>query len=99
MVAAVTIIRHYRRYKMRSYVTALQRTFRDAKSMRDYGKRLQWPAEKWPAVRPVVPMLKMMYARWHAWMVLRTIPRDEWPQLRVKVTVLLIRSIMSFEFQ
>ena len=82
--AAYVIVQHYRRYKQRTYVNQLKETFKDAKKMRDYGKRLSWPKENY-AVKSAVPMLKMMYARWYSWMILKRIPKEEWPQLRLKV--------------
>ncbi|KAJ8680107.1 hypothetical protein QAD02_015894 [Eretmocerus hayati] len=83
--AAYTIILYYRQYKKRSYINALRDTFKDAKNMRDYGKHLTWPRENY-AVKSVVPLLKMMYARWYSWMILRRIPREDWPQLRLKMS-------------
>lgn len=83
--AALIIMKHYRHYKQRSYINQLCQTFKNAKTLRNYGKTLPFPRENF-AIRPVVPSLKMMYARWHAWMVLRAIPREDWPQLRLKMT-------------
>lgn len=85
MKAALVIMKHYRLYKQRSYIQQLERTFKNANSLRDYGKSLPWPAENF-AVRPVVPALKKIFARWRAWMVLKVIPREDWPQLRLKMS-------------
>jgi len=52
--------------------------------MRDYGKSVTWPAPPL-SVRPVVGTLQAVHARWRAWMILRAVPREEWPQLRLKV--------------
>ncbi|PSN38767.1 Myosin-IA [Blattella germanica] len=84
MKAALYIMEYYRRAKIRKYIGQLQRVFRDAKKMRDYGKSVQWPPAPL-AVRRVVPMLKGIHARWRAWMILRAVPREEWPQLRLKM--------------
>ncbi|XP_076657255.1 unconventional myosin ID [Halictus rubicundus] len=84
MKAALVIMKHYRIYKIRTYIKELERVFRDAKNMRDYGKRLTWPRENF-AVRHAIHYLRMMYDRWWAWMVLRHIPREDWPQLRLKM--------------
>lgn len=84
MKAALVIMEYYRRYKQRSYIKQLESTFKSAKSLKDYGKSLPWPPENF-AIRHVVPSLKKMYARWWAWMVLRVIPKEDWPQLRLKV--------------
>lgn len=84
MKAALVIMKHYQRYKIRTYVNELEKIFRNAKTMRDYGKRLIWPRENF-AVIHIIFALKLMYERWWAWMILKLIPREDWPQLRLKV--------------
>ncbi|XP_039296527.1 unconventional myosin ID isoform X2 [Nilaparvata lugens] len=84
MKAALAIMNHYRRYKIRSYVTKLSHTFRPAKKMRDYGKSLAWPPSS-IATRRHEPMLRAICDRWRATMILRPYPRSEWPQLRMKL--------------
>ncbi|XP_024946360.1 myosin-IA isoform X2 [Cephus cinctus] len=92
MKAALVIMDYYRRYKKRVYIKELENTFRNAQSLRDYGKSLPWPQENF-AVRSVVPTLKMMYARWRAWMILKVIPREDWGQLKLKISAAsLLRS-------
>ncbi|XP_058800038.1 unconventional myosin ID [Phymastichus coffea] len=83
--AAYTIAQYYKRYKKRSYINKLRNTFQDAENAPHYGKHLPWPKENF-AVKPVVPLLKMMYARWYSWMILKKIPREDWPQLRLKMS-------------
>ncbi|XP_012226345.1 unconventional myosin ID [Linepithema humile] len=96
MRAALVLMYYYRRYKQRAYINELARIFKNAKNMRDYGKHLAWPRENF-AVRYVVPALKNMYARWWAWMVLRVIPREDWPQLRLKMAAgAVLRSKRSY---
>ncbi|CAK9808983.1 Unconventional myosin ID [Anthophora plagiata] len=84
MKAALIIMKHYRKYKMYAYIKELEKMFRNAKTMRNYGKHLSWPPENF-AVRHVILALKAMYDRWWAWMILRLIPREDWPQLRLKM--------------
>ncbi|OAD54424.1 Myosin-IA [Eufriesea mexicana] len=84
MKAALIIMKHYRKYKMHAYIKELEKMFQNAKTMRDYGKHLTWPRENF-AVRHIIFALKMMYGRWWAWMILRLIPREDWPQLRLKM--------------
>ncbi|XP_034946266.1 unconventional myosin ID isoform X2 [Chelonus insularis] len=84
MRAILVIMRHYRRYKQRSYICQLQQTFKSAKTMKKYGKLLPWPRDNY-AIRPVIPALKMMYSRWRAWMILRVIPPEDRPQLMLKM--------------
>ncbi|XP_046390857.1 unconventional myosin ID [Ischnura elegans] len=85
MKAALAIMKYYRRYKIRSYFNSLQNTFSGVAKRKDYGKHLTWPMAPL-AVRKTVPMLQSIHARWRAWMILRSIPKDQWPQLRLKIS-------------
>ncbi|XP_041975732.1 unconventional myosin ID-like, partial [Aricia agestis] len=77
MRAALTIYNAWKRYKFRRYITELQTELR-----RGSGTVMRWPA----APRGVaVPLLQAAYRRWRAWLVLRAVPREQWPQLRLKV--------------
>ncbi|XP_064104605.1 unconventional myosin ID-like isoform X1 [Macrobrachium nipponense] len=82
--AGLTILAHYRKYKMRSYMLELNRVFRNVKQMPDYGKHLRWPAP--PLVlRSMVSDFQSIHNRWRAHMILSNVPRADWPQLRIKV--------------
>lgn len=84
MKAALVIMRHYRKYKLKSYVQDLALRFRNARQLRDYGKGIQWPQP--PLVgREAEKQLRMLFSRWRASMILRKYPRDEWPQLRLQI--------------
>ncbi|XP_071512839.1 unconventional myosin ID isoform X2 [Panulirus ornatus] len=84
LCAAITILRHYRLYKMRSYMLELNRVFRNVKQMQDYGKHVRWPAP--PLVlRSMVSDFQNIHNRWRAQMILSNVPKTEWPQLRIKV--------------
>ncbi|CAB3374689.1 Hypothetical predicted protein [Cloeon dipterum] len=84
MKAALTIMRVYRLYKMRSYFQALQAIFLNVTSRRDFGKSLRWPNP--PLVlRKGVKNLKAIHERWRAWMIIKRIPQEDWPQVRYKV--------------
>ena len=41
--AALTIVRYYRHYKVKSYIREVARRFHGAKTMKDYGKHVKWP--------------------------------------------------------
>uniref|UniRef100_A0A1B6DEF2 Myosin motor domain-containing protein n=1 Tax=Clastoptera arizonana TaxID=38151 RepID=A0A1B6DEF2_9HEMI len=84
MKALLTIMKHYRNYKMRSYIAQLDRIFKNASRLRDFGKSLKWPAPS-IAMKPHIPVLKKIYDLWRACMILRPYPRVEWPQLRMKI--------------
>nr|XP_045596095.1 unconventional myosin ID-like [Procambarus clarkii] len=84
MCAAITILRHYRLYKMRSYILELNRVFRNVRQMQDFGKHVRWPAP--PLVlRSTVSDFQSIHSRWRAHMILSNIDKAEWPQLRIKV--------------
>nr|CAD7591668.1 unnamed protein product [Timema genevievae] len=84
MKAALKIMAFYRKCKIRRYINQLELQFRDAKRLRDYGKSLKWPAPPL-AVRPAVPLLRKLFNSWRAYMILRAVPRNEWPQLKLKI--------------
>uniref|UniRef100_A0A182MQJ1 Myosin motor domain-containing protein n=1 Tax=Anopheles culicifacies TaxID=139723 RepID=A0A182MQJ1_9DIPT len=84
MKAALVIMRHYRKYKLKSYVQDLAVRFRNARTLRDYGKGIQWPQP--PLVgRQAERHLRMLFSRWRAAMILRKYPREQWPQLRLQI--------------
>ena len=85
MKAALYIMNYYRRYKMRSYAHELQRSFSGVRKMRDYGKSVKWPTAP-RVLGHCVGDLQAIHARWRAQMILSKVPRDEWDQLRLKVT-------------
>ncbi|XP_002067667.2 unconventional myosin ID [Drosophila willistoni] len=82
--AAVTIMRAYKTYKLRSYVQELANRFRNAKQTRDYGKSIQWPQPPL-AGRKAEAKLHRIFDFWRANMILRKYPRSEWPQLRLQI--------------
>lgn len=84
MKAAVTIMKHYRAYKRRTYVQELATKFRSARSMKDYGKHIVWPRPP-IAARRAEPGLRMLFNKWRVCMMLRKFPRSEWAQLRLQV--------------
>uniref|UniRef100_A0A8C8VQ68 Unconventional myosin-Id n=1 Tax=Pelusios castaneus TaxID=367368 RepID=A0A8C8VQ68_9SAUR len=78
--AALTIIRHYRRYKVKSYICEVSRRFHNVKSMKDYGKHVKWP------IPPKV--LYFLFFRWRANVLIKSIPPEDLPQLRAKVAAM-----------
>ncbi|XP_055916634.1 unconventional myosin ID [Eupeodes corollae] len=84
MKAALVIMRYYKTYKLRSYISDLAQRFRHAKNMRDYGKSIQWP-EPPLSGRAAEPRLKSLFNKWRAYMILRKFPRSEWPQMRLQI--------------
>lgn len=81
----MVMVKVYRLKKVREYINNLEQKFRRAKSMRDYGKSITWPAPP-PSLRNTVQTLRKIFNRWRAQMILSKIPRNEWPQMKLKVT-------------
>lgn len=87
MKAAKYIMMYYQQYKLRSYVQELADKFRNARQLRDFGKNIAWP--KAPLIgRRAESGLKRLFNKWRGRMILKkySIPRNEWPLLRLKIT-------------
>lgn len=84
MKAAITIMRCYHKFKLHGYVKELASKFKNARTMRDYGKHIAWPRAPL-AARRAEPGLRMLFNKWRACMLLRKFPRTEWAQLRLQV--------------
>ncbi|XP_046369671.2 unconventional myosin-Id-like [Haliotis rufescens] len=83
MRAIYLIMGRYRKYKMRSYIMSLVERFRNVRNKKDYGKNIQWPRP--PSVlEGLVSMLQRIHNRWRANMILRNIPKEDRPALRLK---------------
>jgi myosin-1 len=89
------IMGSYRKYKLRSWVTATQKSLGfpiTSQTGRNKGKiaapsaglQVNWPPVPGP-LRTVVGLIKAAYGRWWAWGILRRVPEQDWPQLRLKI--------------
>lgn len=95
MKAAHKIGGTYRKYKLRSWVTATQRSLGFPTSSTPGANRGRIPVPRqglnvnWPAApRPIahlVGLIRAAYGRWWALSILRRVPEADWPQLRLKV--------------
>lgn len=86
MKAALVIRDYYRRYKVRKYISQLQNLYRPVKQMRDYGKSLPWPqAPTSLRKNPGIMQIRKIYEKWRAFMILKRFPREEWPQMQLKI--------------
>lgn len=63
MKALMTMIKVYRRKKIRQYINELEFKFRRAKSMKDFGKSILWPAPPL-SMRSVTKILRNVYNRY-----------------------------------
>ena len=57
---------------------------RNAKQLRDYGLSIPWPVTP-KIITPLINKFRAAFLRWRAWMVIRAIPNQDWPQLRLKI--------------
>ncbi|XP_048754348.1 unconventional myosin-Id-like isoform X2 [Ostrea edulis] len=84
MRAIYLIMNRFKKYKMRQYILNVVEKFRNVKKMKDYGKHVEWPRP--PSVlHSLVELLKRTHGRWRARMILKDVPKSEWPILRLKV--------------
>ncbi|XP_068633195.1 unconventional myosin ID [Battus philenor] len=77
MKAALFIFNAWKRYRYRRYIAELQ-----AELQRNRGVIKRW-AE--PPRRVPVAILQAAYRRWRAYLTLKPVPRDQWPQLKLKI--------------
>lgn len=84
MVAARLIWGKYRKYKMRTYVNTLQKTFKNCKSMKDYGASLAFPDPP-KALRETGRKFESMFMRWRGYMIIKKVPPEDRDVLRRKL--------------
>ncbi|NXW92518.1 MYO1D protein, partial [Alopecoenas beccarii] len=85
--AALAILRHYRRSKVKGYIHELARRFHGVRHMKDHGKHVQWPAPP-KVLRRFEEALQAIYRRWRAAELIRSVPPEVLPQLRAKVAAM-----------
>ncbi|XP_014807002.1 PREDICTED: unconventional myosin-Id, partial [Calidris pugnax] len=85
--AALTILKYYRRYKVKSYIHEVARRFHNVRQMKDYGKHVQWPTPP-KVLRRFEEALQNIYHRWRAGELIRSVPPEVLPQLRAKVAAM-----------
>merc|ERR1719427_972592 len=84
MVAARLVWAKYRKYKMRTYVNTLQKTFKDCRSMKDYGASLAFPPAP-RALQETSSKFEAMFRRWRGYMAIRRVPVEDRDMLRRKL--------------
>ncbi|XP_069094072.1 unconventional myosin-Id [Pleurodeles waltl] len=85
--AALTILRCYRRYKVKSYIREVNRRFGNVRTARDYGKHVKWPTPP-KVLRRFEEALQAIYHRWRAYQLIKSIPPADLPQVRAKVAAM-----------
>ncbi|CAH2302745.1 unconventional myosin-Id [Pelobates cultripes] len=82
--AALTIIRYYRRYKVKSYILEVVKRFGGVRNSRDFGKNVKWPTPP-KVLRRFQEALQNIHERWRAYQLIKTLPVAEIPKVRAKV--------------
>ncbi|XP_071812059.1 unconventional myosin-Id-like isoform X2 [Apostichopus japonicus] len=87
MRATYKIINAYRIFKTRRYVLKVVKVFGNVSELQDYGKSLRWPAPP-KSMEPFYKLMGSVHRKWIASQILVSIPRDEWPELRTKLSAM-----------
>lgn len=91
--AAMAITQYYRRYKLRMYLQSLVAIGVETRRLYQHNQPIsvqqRTALENWPTppktLANVVATIRRVYRRWKAWLLLRRIPRETWPEFRLKV--------------
>nr|XP_032655503.1 unconventional myosin-Ig [Chelonoidis abingdonii] len=85
--AIYTIMGHYKRHKVKTYLLELVRRFQGVRSMADYGKGVEWPDP--PAVlAQFQENSKLLFRRWRARQIVKNIPPSDMGQIQAKVAAM-----------
>ncbi|XP_018093573.1 unconventional myosin-Id-like isoform X1 [Xenopus laevis] len=76
--AGRTILRYYRRYKVKSYLREVMHRFNGVKNSRDYGKHVKWPTPP-RVLRRFHEALQNIYNRWRGYQIIKSLPPAEIP--------------------
>lgn len=84
MRAIYTIMRCFKRYKVKAYFWEVERRFANVRAMADYGRSVKWPV--YPAVLYRFQRITViLYKRWWARQVVKNIPPSDMLEVRAKV--------------
>ncbi|XP_052053953.1 unconventional myosin-Ig isoform X2 [Apodemus sylvaticus] len=85
--AIYTIMRWFRRHKVRAHLMELQRRFQAARQPPLYGRDLVWPTP--PAVlQPFQDSCRVLFSRWRARQLVKNIPPSDMTQIKAKVAAM-----------
>ncbi|XP_038044734.1 unconventional myosin-Id-like [Patiria miniata] len=87
MRAIYRIMASYRRFKIHRYLYKLQDTFRDVRSLSDYGKSLEWP-EPPKVLKKFNRLLQKCHRQWMCRLVLNRLPKTDWPEMKLKIAAM-----------
>ncbi|XP_036720016.1 unconventional myosin-Ig isoform X2 [Balaenoptera musculus] len=85
--AIYTIMRWFRRHKVRAHLAEMQRRFQAARQPPLYGRDLVWPPP--PAVlQPFQDICQALFCRWRARQLVKNIPPSDMAQIKAKVAAM-----------
>ncbi|TKC40563.1 hypothetical protein EI555_008052 [Monodon monoceros] len=85
--AVYTIMRWFRRHKVRAHLAEMQRRFLAARQPPLYGRDLVWPLP--PAVlQPFQDICQALFCRWRARQLVKNIPPSDMAQIKAKVAAM-----------
>uniref|UniRef100_A0A3B4AZ40 Myosin IG n=1 Tax=Periophthalmus magnuspinnatus TaxID=409849 RepID=A0A3B4AZ40_9GOBI len=84
MRAIYSIMRCYKRYKVKAHFWEVERRFANVRSMSDYGRSLEWPQPP-AALSRFHKITVILYKRWWARQVVKNIPPSDMQEVRSKV--------------
>ncbi|XP_022448833.1 unconventional myosin-Ig isoform X2 [Delphinapterus leucas] len=85
--AVYTIMRWFRRHKVRAHLAEMQRRFLAARQPPLYGRDLVWPLP--PAVlQPFQDICQVLFCRWRARQLVKNIPPSDMAQIKAKVAAM-----------
>uniref|UniRef100_A0ABI7XAU2 Myosin IG n=1 Tax=Felis catus TaxID=9685 RepID=A0ABI7XAU2_FELCA len=85
--AVYTIMRWFRKHKVRAYLAELHRRFQAARQPPLYGRDLVWPTP--PAVlQPFQDTCRLLFCRWRARQLVKNIPPSDMAQIKAKVAAM-----------
>ncbi|XP_066899153.1 unconventional myosin-Ig isoform X2 [Kogia breviceps] len=85
--AIYTIMRWFRRHKVRAHLVEMQRRFQAARQPPLYGRDLVWPPP--PAVlQPFQDICQALFCRWRARQLVKNIPPSDMAQIKAKVAAM-----------
>ncbi|KAM4874455.1 unconventional myosin-Ig isoform 2-T2 [Thomomys bottae] len=85
--AIYTIMRCFRRHKVRAHLAELQRRFQAARQPPLYGRDLEWPPPP-TVLQPFQDTCQTLFCRWRARQLVKNIPPSDMAQIKAKVAAM-----------
>jgi len=88
--AAMIVMRNWRRHRLLKHITKLIQLYGNAKNEPYYGRDIAWPViNRYPlSLQKIDPLLHSFFGRWRGAMMLRSVPKEQWAEVRIKSTAI-----------